>query len=156
MKVLALEPIEEYVPSREDAVQAEKAVKFLDALDKKAFAQCKFLLKTPSASENLYLPVGFIKYMVDVLHQVAQGNTVTFIPSTKEFTSQEAADFLNVSRPFLVKLLETGEIPFHRVGSHRRIRATDLISYKRKMLKSSMDALEQLAKQAQDEKLGYE
>ena len=153
MKVSALE---EYVPSHEDTVQAETAVRLLDTLDKRTMAQCELLLKMPTTRRNLHLPTGFLAFIVDVLHQVAEGNTVTFIPSTKEFTSQEAADFLNVSRPFLVKLMDTGKIPFHRVGSHRRIRASNLLSYRRKMLKSSMEALEELSKQAQEDKLGYE
>mgnify|MGYP006378585619 FL=1 len=78
------------------------------------------------------------------------------VPVHAELTTQEAADLLNVSRPHLVKLLEDGELAFHKTGKHRRIRFADLIQFKAKRARASAKAMAQLAKQAQELGMGYE
>ena len=64
---------------------------------------------------------------------MAQGNAVSLIPIHAELTTQEAADLLNVSRPFLIKQIELGEISHHKVGKHRRIHVTDVMAYKERI-----------------------
>lgn len=93
--------------------------------------------------------------MLDVLTEIGQGNAVSIIPIHAELTSQEAADLLNVSRPFLVKLLEKGDIPFHKTGTHRRVRYQDVIEYKQRIDAERRKALEDLAAQAQELGMGY-
>ena len=86
---------------------------------------------------------------------MAQGNAVTIIPIHAELTTQEAADFLNVSRPYLVRLLEQKKMPFHMVGTHRRVRFEDLMAFKASFEKSRREAMDELATQAQELGMGY-
>jgi excisionase family DNA binding protein len=80
---------------------------------------------------------------------------MTIMPKELDVTTQEAAMFLNVSRPYLIRLLEDGKIAFHKVETHRRIRFADLRHYKEDRQKISHDALQELADQAQKLNLGY-
>lgn len=83
--------------------------------------------------------------LLEVLRLVSSGRAFRMIPVEAELTTQQAADLLNVSRPFLVKILEEKEIPFTKTGRHRRVRANDLFAYKEKRDAARSDALGDLA-----------
>jgi excisionase family DNA binding protein len=87
-----------------------------------------------------------------ILQEMANGNAVTLIPVHAELTTQQAAQILNVSRPFLIEQLEKEAIPYRKVGTHRRVMFKDLMEYKQTMDRNRLNALEQLS--AVDQKLG--
>jgi len=103
----------------------------------------------------LKLPPKVLRLFADLLGSLAQGKAVAIMPRELDVTTQEAAMFLNVSRPYLVRLLDEGKIPHHKVGTHRRIRFEDVIQYKDERRKRSQDALQELVDQAQGLGIGY-
>lgn len=128
-----------------------------------ASALARLLAEKPEAERaqirldgaDLIVPRRAVSLLRDILAQMAQGNAVTIVPTHAELSTQEAATILNVSRPFVVKLLEQGEIPFRKAGTHRRIRYEDLMKYKTRMDCESREAMDALAAQAQELDMGY-
>jgi len=112
-------------------------------------------IRVVDGGQDIMVPVTAMRMLVDILAHMAEGEVMTLIPQHAELTTQQAADYLNVSRPFFVKLLEEGKLAFHKVGSHRRVYFRDLIDYKEQSMDKRHEALDELAKQAQELKLGY-
>lgn len=105
--------------------------------------------------EAISIPMSAVRLLADILAQMAKGNAVTLVPANAELTTQQAADLLNVSRPFLIEQLEKGTIPFRKVGTHRRILFSDLTAYKRSIDRNRLKALEALGALDQQHGLGY-
>jgi excisionase family DNA binding protein len=112
-------------------------------------------LKVIDGNQEVDVPVSALRMLVDILAQMAEGNTVTIVPYHAELTTQQAADFLNVSRPHLVGLLERNELPYRKVGSHRRILFKDLVEFQQRSRIERKQALDELAAQAQELGFGY-
>ncbi len=112
-------------------------------------------VRIAETGELVELPAAAVRLLVDLLSAMAEGNAVTLIPIHAELTTQQAADLLGVSRPFLIKQLEEGIIPFRRVGTHRRILFSDLMQYKYEIDSKRLEALDELAAQAQELDMGY-
>ena len=105
--------------------------------------------------DPVLVPAAAFRLFLEVLEEMAEGNLVTVVPVGAELTSQQAADFLNVSRPFVVKLLDEGRIPYRRVGNRRRVLFSDLAAYKRQDDADRERVAASLAAEAQALGLGY-
>jgi len=101
------------------------------------------------------VPRAAFELFLTVLEQMSRGNAVGLVPIHAELTTQQAADLLHVSRPYLLGLLEAGALPSHRVGAHRRIKAADLCAYKHTRDQDVRAALDELTAEAQKLGLDY-
>lgn len=115
----------------------------------------KLCVQIDDKTEELMIPLFALRLLKDVLTQIAHGHTVILMPIHTELTTQQAAEILNVSRPFLINLLDDGKIPYRKVGTHRRIRFDDLIAYKQEIDQQRLQTLTDLTREAQALNMGY-
>ena len=113
-------------------------------------------IKIQETGEFITIPKKALTLLSAIIQNMAEGKSISIVPSNSEVSTQQAADMLNVSRPHLVKLLEAKKIPFKNVGSHRRILLKDIMEYKELLAKQRETQLDFLSNQAQDLNLGYE
>ena len=140
--------------SATEALLAQSSGRRLAPLAGKATEYQLQILANGEPSEVLVVPAAALHLLVQILAEMAQGNAVTFTSIQAELTTQQAADLLNVSRPYFVQLLENGTIPFHRVGTRRRVRLQEVMAYKQRRYTERSAALDELA--AYDQELGLE
>ncbi|WEK35072.1 MAG: helix-turn-helix domain-containing protein [Candidatus Pseudobacter hemicellulosilyticus] len=145
-------------PTKADQQFAKETISELEkrAKPKKSTSHVYISFQTKGNEESLEVPEYVIHYLRLLLDNMAAGKAVQVSPIETELSTQEAADMLGVSRPFLVKLLEQGKIPFKKIGTHRRIDLKDLQIYERKQKAIRDKQLQFLARQGQDLQLGYD
>ncbi|MCF6304758.1 MAG: helix-turn-helix domain-containing protein [Rhodobacteraceae bacterium] len=97
-----------------------------------------------SGKQEIILTPALAQLLFEVLRHVSKGEAVTLVPVGEMLTTQQAADILNISRPYLIKILDQKKIAFSKIGRHRRIRATDLFAYKVERDLERSDALSEL------------
>jgi excisionase family DNA binding protein len=105
--------------------------------------------------ESFAIPEAVFHILVRVAEVLARGDAITLVPVDKELTTQQAADLLNVSRQYLVRLLDEGKIPYTRTGKHRRLRFEDVLTYKQARDRAREESLDELTRLS-DELGGYE
>ena len=101
------------------------------------------------------VPPAALKLIGQLLGAMSEGRPIVLMPTVQELTTVEAANFLNVSRPFVIKQIEAGRLPHRKVGSHRRIVLEDLLAYAQNMRAQQASALERLADNARELGLDY-
>ena len=98
------------------------------------------------------VPAQALRLLASILNEMAKGNPITLIPVHAELSTHQAAHIMRVSRPYLIKLLEEGKMPFRKVGAHRRVRYEDLLAYLEREKKARKEVLKELI--AEQERLG--
>ncbi len=142
-------------PTDEDKRLAFESSQFLEPLITLPREVRVQLLDEEAPHNTFSIPASALRLLNEILKEMAKGNAVTLIPVHAMLTTQEAADILNVSRPFFVGLLEAGKIPYQRLGSHRRILFRDLMAFKEKAACDREEALRLLTEEAQELDMGY-
>jgi len=138
------------LPSKTEMELARVAQRcIMEALDRSKAVKIKL------ESENgdmppIELPPASLRLIGQLLGLMSEGRPITLMPEKQELTTVEAANFLNVSRPFVIKEIDAGRIPHRMVGSHRRILLTDLIAYANQMQASREAALDDLSQLSSD------
>jgi excisionase family DNA binding protein len=154
----ALEKVREVLPpemSPEDIKMARAAQRcIMEALDHSRAAEIT-LTTTDGGHPTVALPPSALKLIGQLLGVMSEGRPIALIPSKQEFSTVEAANFLNVSRPFVIKEIEEGRLPHRKVGTHRRVAFEDLVTYAREMRKRQEGALQRMAENARELGLDY-
>lgn len=101
------------------------------------------------SGEKALIPESLRAVLIEAAGALEQGQAIRIVPANKELTTQQAADLLNISRPFLIRLLEAGQIPFRRVGTHRRLALADVLAYRTERSKKRRAVLGEMARTAQ-------
>lgn len=140
-----------------DQMIAQSSIRQFEKTSKKVSTDKSDLVKIAiqDGKEFLEIPKKAVLLLFSILSNMAEGKSITLVPSDSLLTTQQAADILNVSRPHLVKLLETGEIAYQKVGTHRRIELKDILLYESKMRENRKEKLAFLSQQAQELNMGY-
>jgi len=143
---------ETYAPSERDVVLARQSSRELSQ-----FVQHDLRVRIGQGDKEteLSLPAPAVRMLVKLLTEMAEGNAVTVVPINAELTTQQAADLLGVSRPFLIKELDSGAISYRKVGTHRRIALADVLEYKKSTERKRLETLNELTAQAQELDMGY-
>ncbi|MCL1618038.1 helix-turn-helix domain-containing protein [Ralstonia pseudosolanacearum] len=148
--------ISKVLPSEEDVMLAREAGRTLAAVLATGAAVRQVDIRDSSGRvRSVQMPAAALQLLQDVLDQIEKGCAVSVVPVHAELTTQEAAQMLGVSRPFFVQMLEKGDIPFHKIGTHRRVRYRDVVDYKKRLDTQRREALEVLTEQAQALDMGY-
>lgn len=143
------------VPTEEEANLARETSRLFAPLVERGQALRIKIADEKQEEREVILPGVAARMLIDILEEMACGRAITIIPLNAELTTQQAADILNVSRPFLVKLVDDKKLPCRKVGKHRRIFVEDILRYKQQMEAERQSALDELAKQAQELDMGY-
>ena len=147
-------PLTTVPPSKEDVELARASGQRLAPLARRG-RPLTLRVRDAGKEQTIELPAGAVRLLQAILEDMASGRAVTIVPQNAELTTQQAADFLNVSRPFVIQLLEQKKIPFRLVGTHRRVRFEDVLRFKENIDADRRKVLDRLAAEAQELKMGY-
>jgi excisionase family DNA binding protein len=153
MPTLPRDPAESAAPSIATASAARESARLLARSLPKTADMVQLRVDEPDApSEPVAVPAEAFRLLLTILSKMADGNAVRVISDGDELSTGDAAEMLNVSRPYVIKLLDEGHIPSHRVGTHRRVRAGDVLAYRDEHFRARKGVLDRMA--AIDQELG--
>ena len=143
-------------PTHEDRQSALETKRLLGARAASPAKSLDFRIQITDGMEAAYVPIPEVVYdvLVHVIEHFAKGNAVTVSPLESELTTGQAAEILNVSRPYVVQLLDRDAIPSHKVGTKRRVYLEDVLAYKRRSRAKREAAMQRLADQAAEYEAG--
>ena len=143
--------------TKSDQKIALSSVKVLSEREQQAIRSNSKIIKLriQESEETVAIPLKALKLLTSIISNMAEGKSMALMATDTEVTTQQAAEILNVSHPYIIKLLEKGEIPFKKIGSHRRILLQDILDYESKLKIRRRTKLNSLAKEAQKLNLGY-
>lgn len=127
-------------PSPKDLEAIVLASRKLAPLEKQALH-----VSIEESHDTLMLPASVVHLISDLLTHMSQGRAVSVVPHDQQVTTQQAAELLGVSRPFVVRQMKEGHLPFIKIGTHRRIKFADVLAHKRKMREESDAAMRRLS-----------
>lgn len=119
-------------PSKEEQKTAQQSYETLSAMLNEIHSEYPEI-EIEETKERIKVPMRALKILARILKETSRGRPVTVVPIATEITTQSAAELLGCSRPHLVKLLESGEIGFTKIGKHRRIKYQDVLNYKKEL-----------------------
>ena len=151
MTATFLESSSGLVPKKESTIAHESSIALARHIQKGE--DLKIRVEDDQEEEIIVLPATIVTLLMGILRMKANGLSMALTPLHSELTTGQAAEILNMSRPHLVKLLDAGEIPYHKVGSHRRIRREDVMVYDRKLRRKREAILDMMVAEAQEQ--GY-
>ena len=143
------------IPTKDQSL-AKSSLKALKRITETRKRQSKPVELTYAVDgSEITIPDSALDYFQKILQSLSEGKKVEVHCEHSELTTQQAADYLNVSRPFVVKLMETGKLPFVKVGRHRRVKFSEVKKYEKRRNKKVDENLKELAKLSQEMNLGY-
>lgn len=140
-------------PTAKDQIAAKQSAEALKKITRNSLPKKEINFRVEGT--DIKLPQNAVLILEKVLEEMADGRSVAITSFAEELSTQEAADLLKVSRPHVVKLLESGKIPFKKVGAHRRVTLEDIKKYETDLKETRRKALEEIAKEAQEMNMGY-
>ncbi len=145
-------PVEKITPTARTVQAAKRTRKYIE--EGGGAQRMTVLVHGDAVSEAaIEVPAELVPMVERAIEELSQGRSVELVRIDEELTTQQVADLLNVSRPFVTKLLDRGEIPHHRVGTHRRVYRTDAEAYRDRQMRRAKRAMRAMAEQAED--LGF-
>lgn len=150
-EVLQSESFSTAEPTKEEALLAKQAREKLSRIHRPN----RNLRVVADGTDPVEIPAPAAELLARILNAMASGEALTLIPFHAELTTQQAADTLGVSRPFIVKQIEEGKLPCRKVGAHRRVRFDDLMAFKQRIDMARQKTLDELTEESQRLGIGY-
>ncbi len=143
-------------PPTEEIRRARRTAERLRKLARRRLASAVRNITLEGEKQPIEVPAAAIEVLADAVEEIARGHAVRISSREEEVSTQKAADLLSVSRPYLIGLLKQGEIPFRMVGTHRRLRLSDVLAYRERSEVDADSAYRELVAQAQELGMGYD